>query len=161
MMGGGPETRVLSNASTESLLGRLNQIDIRLRQLERQQQQQSHELDKDSVAAVSSSAAAKKLTNDQNVWLQQMEEEEMKQQDDVPLLSRREIVAGAPRRNGDLFPFQRGARELQGQLSKLKIKDARREAINAVEKRANSMRRNEKRRQEHTRLYKKWFPVGC
>lgn len=41
------------------------------------------------------------------------------------------------------------------------VKDLKKEAMEAMEKRASSMCRNEKRRMERTRIYKRWFPVGC
>ncbi|XP_020266495.1 uncharacterized protein LOC109841983, partial [Asparagus officinalis] len=49
-------------------------------------------------------------------------------------------------------------RELKGHKSK--SKDSK-EGIEAMEKRASAVCRNEKKRKKRARIYKRWFPVGC
>nr|XP_019708862.2 uncharacterized protein LOC105053292 [Elaeis guineensis] len=133
-----------------SLMDRLHLLETRIRQL-------SFELDKGS--GVNASTSSTKQMNE-NRWsepviLEKRQPVVLEKKQDNSMSSSR--VAGGAWRTGEIF--QRGPRDLQGQKTKMKVKEPK-EAISDVEKRS-AMYRNEKRRLERTRLYRRWFPVGC
>ncbi|XP_072978511.1 uncharacterized protein [Typha angustifolia] len=190
----GQEKRLALPPPTESLIGRLDQIDHRLRQLEEKEQlpesyfiadlqqrpsqhhhrkslptalhevqikgnlmdrlhllegrirQLSFQLDKDSCVASTSAVRP----TDENACIRPAVADKQ-QQMNTSICSGR--VVGGPWRADEIF-------HLHAQKTKSKVKDSKK-AICAAEKRTNTACRNEKRRMERTRLFRRWFPVGC
>ncbi|EHA8592067.1 hypothetical protein COCNU_contig69239700G000010 [Cocos nucifera] len=133
-----------------SLMDRLHLLETRIRQL-------SFELDKGSGVYASTSSTKQMNENrwSEPVLLERKQPVVLEKKQDNSLSSSR--VAGGAWRTGEIF--QRGSRDLQGQKTRMKVKEPK-EAISDVEKKS-AMYRNEKRRLERTRLYRRWFPVGC
>ncbi|RRT79101.1 hypothetical protein B296_00002269 [Ensete ventricosum] len=137
-----------------TLMDRLHLLETRIRQL-------SFQLDKEIGTGTSRGADA----NGSCIHTTAVTEEKNK---DTGICS--STVVERSWRTGELF--KSGARELQSQKPRttkvikldaydLKVKELKK-AAGAAEKTATSaMRQNERRRQERSRLYRRWFSVGC
>ncbi|KAL0914693.1 hypothetical protein M5K25_015062 [Dendrobium thyrsiflorum] len=68
--------------------------------------------------------------------------------------------SSSPREVG--WPCPAGSSNFQSQMSKKKvIEPMQADTTKAMDKRAAAFCRNEKRRMDRARLYKRWFQVGC
>ncbi|XP_065020081.1 uncharacterized protein LOC135645530 [Musa acuminata AAA Group] len=125
-----------------TLIDRLHLLETRIRQL-------SFQLDKEIGTGTSRGADA----NGSCIHTTAVTEEKNK---DTGICS--STVVERSWRTGELF--KSGARELQSQKPrKTKVKELKKAAGAAEKTAASAMRQNERRRQ--TRLYRRWFSVGC
>ncbi|CAL9109587.1 uncharacterized protein LOC135680416 [Musa acuminata AAA Group] len=125
-----------------TLIDRLHLLETRIRQL-------SFQLDKEIGTGTSRGADA----NGSCIHTTAVTEEKNK---DTGICS--STVVERSWRTGELF--KSGARELQSQKPRTtKVKELKKAAGAAEKTAASAMRQNERRRQ--TRLYRRWFSVGC
>nr|CAD1825702.1 unnamed protein product [Ananas comosus var. bracteatus] len=135
-----------------TLTDRLHLLESRIRQL-------SFELDKGgsmSTAAAGSTSSGHANSCMLPAVFVQAEQQQQQQQQQEPVSSGGgRVIGGGTWKTGRIF--QRSARELHAHKPKSKAKDPKEAMSGAAEKRY----RSEKRRSERTRLYRRWFRVGC
>ncbi|XP_020083398.1 uncharacterized protein LOC109706809 isoform X2 [Ananas comosus] len=143
-----------------TLTDRLHLLESRIRQL-------SFELDKGgSMSTAAAGSTSREHANScvlPAVFVQaeqQQQHQQQQQQEQEPVCSGGgRVIGGGTWKTGRIF--QRSARELHAHKPKSKAKDPKEAMSGTAEKRASAMYRSEKRRSERTRLYRRWFRVGC